>query len=98
MMYRRLLTSITCAMLACACFTADALAAPHQPRISLKKQIETILADPDLARGFWGIEIASATTGKVLSSGNASELFTHGSDTKLFITAVALALICPECR
>ena len=95
-MYRRLLTSITCAMLACACFTADALAAPHQPRISLKKQIETILADPDLARGFWGIEIASATTGKVLYSLNASKLFTPASNTKLFTTAAALALIGPE--
>src|SRR5437764_1807944 len=96
MMYRRLLTSITCAVLACACFTADALAAPHQPRISLKKQIETILADPDLARGFWGIEIASATTGKVLYSLNASKLFTPASNTKLFTTAAALALIGPE--
>src|SRR5437764_4274220 len=96
MMYRRLLTSITCAVLACACFTADALAAPHQPRISLKKQIETILADPDLARGFWGIEIASATTGKVLYSLNADKLFTPASNTKLFTTAAALALIGPE--
>src|SRR3954464_1462160 len=96
MRYRRLLTSITCAMLACACFTADALAAPHQPRISLKKQIETILAQPDLARGFWGIEIASATTGKVLYSLNSSKLFTPASNTKLFTTAAALALIGPD--
>src|SRR5437868_166359 len=96
MMYRRLLTSITCATLACVCFMADALAAPHQPRISLKKQIETILADPDLARGFWGIEIASATTGKVLYSLNATKLFTPASNTKLFTTAAALALIGPE--
>src|SRR5438067_5431585 len=96
MMYRQLLTFITCAVLACVCFTADALAAPHQPRISLKKQIETILADPDLARGFWGIEIASATTGKVLYSLNASKLFTPASNTKLFTTAAALALIGPE--
>ena len=95
-MYRQLLTFITCAVLACVCFTADALAAPHQPRISLKKQIETILADPDLARGFWGIEIASATTGKVLYSLNASKLFTPASNTKLFTTAAALALIGPE--
>lgn len=64
----------------------------------MKKQIETILAQPDLARGFWGIEIRSLETGKVLYELNPNKLFTPASNTKLFTTAAALALIGPEYR
>src|SRR2546423_12901063 len=96
MRYPRFLASVICATLACSFLAQHAAAASHKPRISLKKQIETILAQPDLARGFWGIEIASATTGKVLYSLNSSKLFTPASNTKLFTTAAALALIGPD--
>src|SRR5438445_4707376 len=96
MRYRRLLTSLVCATLACVFLAQDVAAASHKPHISLKKQIETILAEPDLARGFWGIEIASATTGKVLYSFNSGKMFTPASNTKLFTTAAALALIGPD--
>jgi D-alanyl-D-alanine carboxypeptidase/D-alanyl-D-alanine-endopeptidase (penicillin-binding protein 4) len=96
MRFRRLLASVTCAALACIFPAQDAVAASHKPHVSLKKQIETILAQPDLARGFWGIEIASATTGKVLYSLNSTKLFTPASNTKLFTTAAALALIGPD--
>src|SRR5262249_15351308 len=63
---------------------------------SPKKQIETILAQSDLSRGFWGIEIASVESGKTLFSFNSDKLFTPASNTKLFTTAAALALIGPE--
>jgi len=96
MQHHRLLRPITYVVLACIFFAADAPAAPHKPQVSLKKQLETILAQPDLARGFWGIEIASATTGKVLYSFNAGKMFTPASNTKLFTTAAALALIGPD--
>src|SRR5213594_5001568 len=72
------------------------LQAARKPRVSLKKQIETILSQPDLSRGFWGIEIASATSGKVLYTLNPNKLFTPASNTKLFTTAAALALIGPD--
>src|SRR5262249_45210328 len=72
--------------------------AVRKPRVSLKKQVETILSQPDLSRGFWGIEISSVSTGKVLYSLNADKLFTPASNTKLFTTAAALALIGPEYR
>jgi D-alanyl-D-alanine carboxypeptidase/D-alanyl-D-alanine-endopeptidase (penicillin-binding protein 4) len=65
-------------------------------RLPLKKQIDTILAQPDLARGFWGIEIRSLKSGRVLYSLNADKMFTPASNTKLFTTAAALALIGPE--
>jgi len=70
-------------------------AAPHGSRVSLKKHIEAIVAQPDLAKGFWGIEIASAG-GKVIYSLNSDKLFTPASNTKLFTTAAALALIGPD--
>src|SRR5947208_2925938 len=96
MRYPRFLASIIYATLACGFLTQNAAAESTKPHISLKKQIETILAEPDLARGFWGVEIASAKTGKVLYSLNSTKLFTPASNTKLFTTAAALALIGPD--
>src|ERR1700751_5321266 len=63
---------------------------------SLESRIATILKDPDLARGFWGIEVLSLKTGKVLYSQNSDKLFTPASNTKLFTTSAALALIGPD--
>ena len=85
-----------CAAVACTVFAQSSFALSHKKRVSLKKQVETILAQPDLERGFWGIEIASANSGKVLYSLNADKLFTPASNTKLFTTAAALAMIGPD--
>jgi serine-type D-Ala-D-Ala carboxypeptidase/endopeptidase (penicillin-binding protein 4) len=63
---------------------------------ALPDRIAAILAAPDLERGFWGIEVTSVTTGKVLYSQNSDKLFTPASNTKLFTTAAALALIGPD--
>jgi serine-type D-Ala-D-Ala carboxypeptidase/endopeptidase (penicillin-binding protein 4) len=80
----------------CTLVTEPSFALSHKPRLSLKKQVETILAQPDLAHGFWGVEIAQATSGRVLYSLNADKLFTPASNTKLFTTAAALAMIGPD--
>src|SRR5689334_13348177 len=63
---------------------------------ALEKRIGATLSQPDLARGFWGIEVVSLQNGKVLYSQNADKLFTPASNTKLFTTAAALALIGPD--
>ena len=68
-------------------------AASHDP---VAKRIDTILAAPDLARGFWGIEVVSLDSGKIIYAQNADKLFTPASNTKLFTTAAALALIGPD--
>src|SRR5437667_7184259 len=83
-------------LVVCASLKAPAHAASRKPHVSLNKQIETVLSQPDLSRGFWGIEITSVTSGKVIYSLSADKLFTPASNTKLFTTAAALALIGPD--
>jgi serine-type D-Ala-D-Ala carboxypeptidase/endopeptidase (penicillin-binding protein 4) len=68
-------------------------AAPVKP---LPDRIAGVLSAADLARGFWGIEVVSLSTGKTLYAQNADKLFTPASNTKLFTTAAALALIGPD--
>lgn len=62
----------------------------------LAPRINSILSDPDLGRGFWGIQVVSLNTGEVLYSQNADKLFIPASNTKLFTTAAALGLIGPN--
>src|ERR1700693_2614638 len=68
-------------------------AASHNP---LDKRVAAILADADLSRGFWGVKVVSLSTNKILYAQNADKLFTPASNTKLFTTAAALALIGPD--
>jgi serine-type D-Ala-D-Ala carboxypeptidase/endopeptidase (penicillin-binding protein 4) len=77
---------------------APLLAAPVKPSPDrpLPDRIAGVLSAPDLARGFWGIEVVSLATGQTLYSQNADKLFTPASNTKLFTTAAALALIGPD--
>lgn len=81
------------ALTLCLLCVAPARAAKPEP---LKRRIATILAQPELERGFWGIKIVSVPTGKVLYEQNGDHLFTPASNTKLFTTAAALALIGPD--
>src|SRR6185437_13888598 len=64
----------------------------------LADAINKILEQPDIARGFWGIEIDSLTNGKVLYSSNEDKFFTPASNTKLFTTATTMALIGTDYR
>lgn len=72
---------------------APLLAAPPK---ALPARIEEALSAPDLARGFWGIEVVSLPSGEILYAQNSDKLFTPASNTKLFTTAAALALIGPD--
>ena len=88
-MYRKAANfAIVCLLLA-----AHLHAASHDP---VAKRIDSILSSADLARGFWGIEVVSLDNGKVIYAQNADKLFTPASNTKLFTTAAALALIGPD--
>src|SRR5712692_6767479 len=65
-------------------------------RKPLDKRVGALLESADLTRGFWGIEVLSLSTGKVLFFHDADKLFTPASNTKLFTTAAAMALIGPD--
>ena len=65
---------------------------------SVRERIERVLNQPAIARGFWGVEAVSLETGKTLYTYNGDKLFTPASNTKLFTTAAALALIGPDYR
>ena len=86
--------------------TAHAFAAPapkgtHQKAVGdqrLGRAIEQVLSQPDVARGFWGIDVVSLDSGKQLFAVNEDKLFTPASNTKLFTTAAAFALIGPDYR
>src|SRR5579884_2270505 len=81
------------AILFCLSLTLQTQAASHNP---LSKRIDSVLNSPDLERGFWGIEVLSLKDGKLLYALNPERLFTPASNTKLFTTAAALALIGPD--
>jgi D-alanyl-D-alanine carboxypeptidase/D-alanyl-D-alanine-endopeptidase (penicillin-binding protein 4) len=85
---RALLSFVCCLLLAAQLHAAS--------RKTLEKQIGEIIAPPNLASGFWGIEVVSLNNGKVVYAQNADKLFTPASNTKLFVTAAALSLIGPD--
>ncbi|HET9695950.1 MAG TPA: D-alanyl-D-alanine carboxypeptidase/D-alanyl-D-alanine-endopeptidase [Terriglobales bacterium] len=69
---------------------------PKANRQLLIQNIDQIISEPDVARGFWGIEVVSLKDGSVLYSANSDKLFTPASNTKLFTTSAALAMIGPD--
>jgi len=73
---------------------------PKPPRTltvkEIARRIDKLMADPLLQRGFWGIEVVDATSGKPIYERNADRLFTPASNTKLFTTATALGLLGPD--
>ena len=72
-------------------------AKPVKPnRQAMAQKIDDILDQPDVARGFWGVEVVSLKDGSVLYSLNSEKLFTPASNTKLFTTSAAMAMIGPD--
>ncbi|HZU22262.1 MAG TPA: D-alanyl-D-alanine carboxypeptidase/D-alanyl-D-alanine-endopeptidase [Terriglobales bacterium] len=78
------------------CLAAAAFAAEKKPAATLSTEIGRILDQPDISRGFWGVEVVSLANGNQLYSLNADKLFTPASNTKLFTTAATLAMIGPD--
>src|SRR4051812_29307611 len=64
----------------------------------LEREIAEILADPDAARAWWGIDVVSLDSGKQVYGLNQEKLFTPASNSKLFTTAAVFALIGPSYR
>ena len=76
-------------------WVAQLSAADHK---SLSARLDNLLSAPDVTRSFWGVEIVDLSTGRLLYARNQDKLFTPASNTKLFTTAAALALVGPDYR
>jgi len=68
---------------------------PTGPNTALGAQIDALLADPVAARDHWGIAVTTLD-GTPIYGHNEGELYRPASNTKLFTTAAAMALLRPE--
>ena len=68
-----------------------------QPFSSLPAQIATLLADPTVSRDHWGIMVTSLDGAQIFAL-NQAQLFQPASNTKLYTTSTAMALLGPDRR
>jgi serine-type D-Ala-D-Ala carboxypeptidase/endopeptidase (penicillin-binding protein 4) len=64
----------------------------------LRKAIDPIVARPEFASAFWGIEVRSLASGRTLYARNAEKAFRPASSMKLVTTAAALDAFGPDAR
>src|SRR5437868_9765286 len=77
-------------------FAITASAQSTQPDAALARRIDSLLAAPELQKNLWGVQVVSLPDGRILYQHNAEKLMQPASNTKLFATAAALALIGPD--
>lgn len=76
--------------------SSAAAAAKAKKPTPLEKKVDSVLADPELGRAFWGVSVVSLRDGKTVYALNADKLFAPASNTKIFTTAAALAVLGPD--
>ena len=72
-------------------------ASPIPATPSLPEVIASLLSRPDVARDHWGIAVTALDDTPIFSL-NENQLFQPASNTKLFTTAAAMALLGPQRR
>src|SRR5487761_966969 len=63
-----------------------------------QRRVESALATPVAQKSFFGILVTDAATGRTLYELNADRYFTPASNTKLFTTTLAMAMLGPDYR
>jgi D-alanyl-D-alanine carboxypeptidase/D-alanyl-D-alanine-endopeptidase (penicillin-binding protein 4) len=98
---RRFLTALVAALFVFSAGAARAQRKPKPPneRVDVAKfrvRLEKILADAKAERGYWGVLVVDAKSGQTLYALNEKKYFTPASNTKLYTTVAALALLGPQ--
>lgn len=87
------------AALASLAFLAPAPARPASaPRASLPRALDAVVDAPRFAHAWWGLEVRSLRTGKVVYARNAERSLKPASTMKLVTTAAALDAFGPDAR
>ena len=94
--FQKILVALT--MLTLAPGSHGQTAAPGTaPPIDLAAQIAAMIAEPAVARAHWGV-VVTAMNGTLIAAFNEGQFFQPASNTKLFTTAAALALLKSDTR
>jgi D-alanyl-D-alanine carboxypeptidase/D-alanyl-D-alanine-endopeptidase (penicillin-binding protein 4) len=93
----RLIAGLIGLVCLCGGSLAPALAKEPSPR-ALRKGIERIVGRPGFAPAFWGVEVRSLKTGKILYQRNAGKNLEPASTLKLVTTAAVLDAYGSESR
>ncbi|WP_325140801.1 D-alanyl-D-alanine carboxypeptidase/D-alanyl-D-alanine endopeptidase [Dokdonella sp.] len=65
---------------------------------TLAKRIDAHLAEPAFSNAFWGVQVVSLDTGKVIYAHDADKLFVPASTAKLYTAALVLDTFGPDYR
>jgi hypothetical protein len=98
---RKFLALLVTALLSLSATLVQAQRKPKPPKerpdvAKFRARVEAILADAKVERGYWGLLVVDVNTGGTLYALNEKRYFTPASNTKLYTTVAALALLGPQ--
>src|SRR3954464_15683386 len=79
-----------------ACVTVMKTAHLDSPRAALRREIDSLTAQPVFRNAQWGVLIVNPRTGDTLYSKNAGKLFMPASNMKIITSSAALTLLGPD--